>query len=83
LKPSIKGQIQSAVVGFQGVDKAVARMAWGKGPIIGPDFTLAMLRGWVYSRYTSLDTHTQSMEGKDESKTVCARHANIQFLCIS
>jgi GNAT superfamily N-acetyltransferase len=27
-------------------------MAWGKRPIIGPDFMLVMLRGWVYSSDT-------------------------------
>jgi hypothetical protein len=29
-------------------------VAWGQGSIIGPDFTLVMLRGRVYSSYTSL-----------------------------
>jgi hypothetical protein len=27
-------------------------LIWVKGPIVGPDFTLVMLRGWVYSSYT-------------------------------
>ena len=49
-----KGWIQAWGIRFQGVGEAVVRVAWGQGPVIGPDFTLVMLRGRVFSSYIFL-----------------------------
>jgi hypothetical protein len=48
----IHGQYRLEPLGGKEIE-TVVRVAWGQGPIIGPDFSFVMLRGQVYSSYIS------------------------------
>jgi hypothetical protein len=52
-------------------------LIWVKGPIVGTDFTLVMLRGWVYSSYTcralDLSMNDKELRGRMATEAIKVR----------